>query len=165
MSEIEHAIKWCLERGERGGDKHTGLKKINPDKIESENQLKKAKSDLETMQYLYEGHKTDWVASAAFYAMYHSLLSILARLGYESRNQECTIVLIEKLIEEKRINLEKEYIEIIKSIQNEEGARSLREEMQYSSKTPMEEKRCSSIMNQARKFVERIAEVLEEILE
>jgi len=163
MARVDNALKWCLNKGDIGGNKHTGLKKIEPSLIESENQLKKAKSDLATMNYLYQGSKTDWVASTAFYAMYHSLLSILAKLGYESRNQECTIVLIEKLIDDKIISLEQEYIDSIRSIQSNEGARNTREEMQYGSKTVMEQNRCLSLMAQATKFVDRIQEVLESL--
>ena len=163
MARIDNAVKWCLEKGEKDGNKHTGLRKIEPNKIEGENQLKKAESDLGTMQYLFEGNKTDWVASTAFYAMYHSLLAILYKLGYESRNQECTIILIESLINEKIIDLEQEYVDMIRNIQNDEGARSTREEMKYGSKTSMEEKRCIVLMNQARKFVDRIKEVLEKL--
>jgi uncharacterized protein (UPF0332 family) len=159
MARIDNAIKWCLDKGEKGGSKHTGLRKILPDKLESENQLKKAKSDLETMQYLYKGNKTDWVASTAFYAMYHSLLSVLYYLGYESRNQECTIILIENLIAENIIDLEQDYIDIIRNAKNDD-ARSIREEMQYGSKTSMDDKRCISIMTQAKKFVSRIEEVM-----
>jgi len=112
------------------------------------------------MEYLYKGNKTDWVASAAFYAMYHSLLAILYKLGYESRNQECTIALVENLVNKKIIKLDEEYIGIIKNIQNKEGARDIREEMQYGSKTAMDAKRCSAFMEQAKKFVEKIKEVL-----
>lgn len=163
MVRVDNSFKWCLERGNKGGDKHTGLRKIEPDKIESENQLKKAKSDLETMKYLYDGNKTDWVASSAFYAMYHALLAILSNLGYESRNQECTIIVIENLISEGIIDLELKYVEMIRGMQNNQDARSIREEMQYGSKTSMDKKRCEVLMKQARDFVYRIEEVLEKL--
>src|SRR3989338_3832423 len=94
MSRIDDTFNWCLKHGEKG-EKHKGLRKIEPDLEESEKQIKKAESDLEAMQYLYEGKKTDWVASTGFYAMYHSLLAVLYKMGYESRNQECTINSIE----------------------------------------------------------------------
>ena len=163
MGRIENALKWCLCQGEKNGDKHTGLKKINKDEEESLNQLKKAKSDLQTMEYLYKGNKTDWVASAAFYAMYHSLLAVLYKLGYESRNQECTIVAIENFMQEGVINLEQTYIDMIRSLQDNKDARSIREEMQYGSKTAMEKKRCEILMNQSKDFVERISRVVKEI--
>ncbi len=127
-------------------------------------QIKKAESDLETMQYLYDGEKTDWVTSAAFYAMYHALLAVLYRMGYESRNQECTITAIEKFMKDKTIILEKGYIDMIRSLQEgTEDAKSIREEMQYGSETSMEAGRCKILMNNAKTFVDRIKEVLEEI--
>ena len=165
MGRVEDTFKWCLEQGKKG-EKHKGLKKIKPDFDEAENQIKKALSDLETMQYLHEGKKTDWVASTAFYAMYHSLLAILYKLGYESRNQECTINLIEKFIIDKTINLEQKYVDMIRSLQEGvEDAKSIREEMQYTSKTSMEKERCERLMENAKEFVNRVREVLEEINE
>lgn len=163
MGRVEDTFQWCLKQGEKG-KKHKGLKKIEPDLEEAEKQIKKALSDLDTMQYLYEGKKTDWVASAAFYAMYHALLAILYKLGYESRNQECTITAIEKFILDKTIDLEQKYIDMIRSLQEGvENAKSIREEMQYSSETSMMEERCRKLMDNAKEFVDRIRELLEEI--
>ena len=162
MGKIENTFQWCLKQGNKG-DKHKGLKKIKPNLEEAEKQIEKALSDLDTMQYLYDGKKTDWVASAVFYAMYHSLLAILYKLGYDSRNQECTITTIEKFIADKTINLEQKYIDMIRNLQNVENAKSVREEMQYGSETSMEEERCKKLMNNAKEFVDRIKEALEEI--
>lgn len=161
--QFENKFKWCLKQGEKK-EKHKGLKKIKPDLEEAEMQIKKALSDLNTMQYLYEGKKTDWVASAAFYAMYHSLPAILYKLGYESRNQECTINAIEYFIQKGILNIDKSYIKLIRSLQEtEEDAKKIREDMQYSSKTQFESERCDTLMNNAKKFVEKIRSVLEEL--
>ena len=163
MGRVEDTFKWCIKQGEKEG-KNKGLKKTEENLEESEMQMKKAESDLETMDYLKEGNKTDWVASAAFYAMYHSLLAVLYKLGYESRNQECTIIAIEKLIKDKTISLEQKYVDMIRSIQEGvENAKSIREEMQYSSETSMEIERCNKLMDNAKEFVDRIKEILEEI--
>ena len=162
MGKIENTFQWCLKQGNKG-DKHKGLKKIKPNLEEAEKQIEKALSDLDIMQYLYDGKKTDWVASAVFYAMYHSLLAILYKLGYDSRNQECTITTIEKFIADKTINLEQKYIDMIRNLQNVENAKSVTEEMQYGSETSMEEERCKKLMNNAKEFVDRIKEALEEI--
>lgn len=163
MGKVEDSFEWCLKQGEKG-KKHKGLKKIKENFEEAEKQIKKAVSDLDTMQYLYDGNKIDWVASAAFYAMYHALLAILYKLGYESRNQECTITAIEKFIKDKIISLEQEYVDMIRSLQEGvENAKSIREEMQYGSETSMEKERCKRLMGNAKKVVDRIREVLEEI--
>lgn len=162
QEQIKNRFEWCLKQGEKG-DKHKGLKKIKPDLEEAEKQIKKALSDLDTMQYLHKGKKTDWVASAAFYAMYHSLLAILYKLGYESRNQECTITSIEHFIEKGILKIDKNYIKMIRSLETEaqEDAKGIREDMQYSSKTQLEENKCEVLMNNARKFVEKMRSVLE----
>lgn len=162
MGRIENVFGWCLKQGERG-NKHKGLRKIKRDLRNSGEQIRKSESDLETMQYLYDGNKTDWTASAAFYAMYHALLSVLYVMGYESRNQECTITVIEKLMKDGVISLEQEYVDMIRNLQEgTDNAKSVREEMQYGSETSMEKERCKRLMNSAKRFVDRIKEVLEE---
>lgn len=163
MGRVEDTFAWCLKQGEKD-PKHKGLKKIEKNIKMSEEQIKKAESDLEAMQYLYNGGKTDWVASTGFYAMYHSLLALLYKLGYESRNQECTIIAIEKFVKGKTISLEEEYIKMIRSLQEGvEDAKSIREELQYGSKTVLEKERCEKLMTNARKFVDRVKEVIEEL--
>ena len=159
--QFKNKFNWCLKQGEKG-EKHKGLKKIEPNLEEAEKQIKKALSDLDTMEYLYKGNKTDWVASAAFYAMYHSLLAILYKLGYESRNQECTINAIEYFIQLEILKIDKDHIKMIRSLQEtEDDAKKMREDMQYGSKTQMEKDKCRIIMNNAKKFVEKIRSVLE----
>lgn len=163
MGRIENIFNWCLNQGEKG-DKHKGLRKMGPNITESKAHLKKAESNLETMQYLYDGKKTDWVASAAFYAMYHALLALLHKLGYESRNQECTINAIEYFMKNETINLEQEFMDMIRLAQEQENKRdikTLREEYQYGTETVMEDNLCLKIMDNARQFVDRIKELLE----
>lgn len=155
---LKKKFEWCLKQGK--GKEHRGLLKIKPDIEESNAQIKKAESDLETMQYLYNGKKTDWVASAVFYAMYHSLLAILYKLGYESRNQECTINAIEHFIEKGILHIDNQYIEMIRSVQQKEDAKSTREEMQYGAKTKLEEDKCKTLMQNAKKFVEKMRTIL-----
>ncbi len=66
-------------------------------------------------------------------------------------------------MQEGIIKLEQKYIDMIRNLQDDKDARSIREEMQYGSKTLMEKKRCEVLMNQAREFVERISIVLQGI--
>jgi len=90
----------------------------------------------------------------------------LYKIGYESRNQECTITAIEKFILDKTINLEQKYIDMIRNLQEDvQSAKSIREEMQYGSETSMEKERCKKLMDNAKDFVDRIKEVLEELSE
>lgn len=91
MDNTERKFHWCLEKGKIGGRKHRGLRKIKPDIQEAEKHIQKALHNLKAVDYNIKGDFGDWAVSAAFYAMYHSLLAILFKLGYDSRNQECTI--------------------------------------------------------------------------
>lgn len=53
---------------------------------------------------------------------------------------------------------------MIRSLQEgTENAKSAKEEMQYGSETSLEEERCKRLMGNAKQFVDRIKEVLEEI--
>ena len=66
--------------------------------------------------YLKRGNFSDLTASTLFYTMYHSLLSIIVKYGYESRNQECTFALLYYLIEKDKINFDKLLLEKIISL-------------------------------------------------
>lgn len=48
MGRVDKTFKWCLKRGEKEV-KHRGLKKIERDIENSDKQIGKAESDLETM--------------------------------------------------------------------------------------------------------------------
>lgn len=96
MPGTESIFNWCLRRGEKG-EKHSGIRRIPQDEEESERHVNKALHNLKA----FDHNSTlfpDWAVSAAFYAMYHALLAVLFRLGYESRNQECTINAVEHFI-------------------------------------------------------------------
>ncbi len=98
--------------------------------------------------------------------MYHILIAFLYKLGYESRNQECTINAVEFFMKEGKINLEQDYIDLIRIAQERESkqdVKTLREEYQYGTETAMEDKLCLQMMDNARKFVDRIKEVIETV--
>jgi uncharacterized protein (UPF0332 family) len=62
------------------------------------------------------------------------------------------------------INLEQEYVDMIRLAQereNKRDAKTLREEYQYGTETAMEDAICIKIMDDARRFVDRIKEALE----
>lgn len=71
--------------------------KINESEIEAH--IAKAKHYLMAVDYNARGGFQDIAVSNAFYAMYHSLLALLLKLGYEARNQECAINAIQYFIE------------------------------------------------------------------
>src|SRR3989344_7841159 len=88
---MENRMAWCLSKGER-------LRKIQPNIKLSKEHIEKAKHNLLAADYNIKGGFSDWAVSQAYYAMYHSLLAILYKNGYESKNHECTISAVEHII-------------------------------------------------------------------
>ncbi len=163
MNRVEKKFRWCLKKGEQGG-KHRGLRKITPNKEESNEYIKKALHNLDAMVDFSERY-SDWSISAAFYAMYHSLLAVLYKLGYESRNQECTINAVEYFIDKGILDIDKSLIEMVRSAK-EIGlwdAKTLREDFQYGTETEAEETVLKDLMDNAKEFVERIQVALKGI--
>ena len=69
----------CLKEGERGGHKHKGLRKTEPDEELKKDHLEKALHNYKAVTTFYKAGFSDWSASAAFYTLYHCLLGILSR--------------------------------------------------------------------------------------
>src|SRR3989344_5252542 len=106
MSHAKNKLDWCPKKAEkdiRERGAHRGLHKVKPDKEQALEHVEKAEHFLKATAYLREGNFSDISASTVFYAMYHSLLAIASKFGYESHNQECTFALIASLIEENKI--------------------------------------------------------------
>src|SRR3989338_2106981 len=104
--------------------------------------IEKAKHYLKAMDYNIKGGFADIGVSNAFYAMYHSLLALLSKLGYAARNQECAINAIQHFIETKKIGLDMKYIDLIRrtSENKPKDAKMLREELQYGTETSVDKK-------------------------
>ena len=112
---IQDKLTKCFREGEIGKERHHGLKKIEIDKKKINNYLLKAEHNIKAIISFKRDGFSDWSASASFYALYHCLLAIVSKHGYESRNQKCTFVFIEDLIEKGKIkNITKEDLEEIK---------------------------------------------------
>ena len=160
MGSIEKKFKWCLSKGS-GERKHRGLRKINPDKKEAERHIDKALHNVDAMVDFSEKYP-DWAVSAAFYAMYHSLLAILYKLGYESRNQECTITTIEYFIKQRVLDIDTKYILMIRSTKEiaGENAKGLREEFQYGTKTTISRIKLEILMDNTKEFVDKMRAVI-----
>ena len=165
MDNTERKFHWCLEKGKTGGRKHHGLRKIKPDPQEAENHIQKALHNLEAVEYNIKGGFSDWAVSAAFYAMYHSLLAVLYKLGYESRNQECTINTVGYFIRTRKIKLDPKYITMIRRADELMGsdAKALREEFQYGTEIEVDDEILENMRNNAKEFVEAVRILFEEI--
>ncbi|MBU3897186.1 MAG: hypothetical protein KJ697_04640 [Nanoarchaeota archaeon] len=88
----EETIKQCLERGRDG----RGIIIINQNAKLSEMHYKKALRNIEVMNYLKKGNYEEWTVITAYYSMYQACLSILTRIGLQSKDHTCTVAIIEK---------------------------------------------------------------------
>ena len=94
MTHAGEKLKWCLRKAEKElseSGSHRGLIKKNPDLEKAKDHIEKAEHYLKATIYLKEGEFSDISASTMFYSMYHCLLSIAIKFGYESRNQETQV--------------------------------------------------------------------------
>ncbi|MDP3919162.1 MAG: HEPN domain-containing protein [Nanoarchaeota archaeon] len=151
-------LNWCLAKENR-------MKNIKPNEKLSEEHINKAKHNLRAADYNIKGGFSDWGVSQSYYAMYHSLLAVLFKLGYESKNHECTINAVEYLIEEGKIDFDLKDIAFIRTTEQmtSKDAKSLREEFQYGTETTVNEKLLKELLENAKRVVEKIEIALNEL--
>ncbi len=123
MSHSENKVTWCLKKAEeelKASRKHRGLVKKQENTEEARKHIMKAEHNLQAINYFHAGGFSDWSMSASFYCIYHCFLAIIEKFGYESKNQECTIALVNYLKEQGKIKIEEKFIESLKSYSDEE---------------------------------------------
>jgi len=170
MSHAKSKLEWCLHKAQkelREGNKHRGVVQVPVDMETARGHIAKAEHNLKVTFYLHQGGYTDWCSSTLFYAIYHCFLSLLAKFGYESRNQECTFAVILHLIEEGKISLEKEDVEKVSVLDISESRASstathLREEYQYGTKVSLQNKEYQQLLQLAKKILDTTKESMEE---
>src|SRR3989344_591539 len=140
------------------------IKKVGLNESEIEGHIIKAKHYLKATDYNIKGGFQDIAVSNAFYAMYHSLLALLLKLGYEVRNQECAINAVQYFIESGKVNFDIKYIDLIRrtSENKPKDVKTLREEFQYGTETSVNKQILDFIKNSAIEFVETIERILKE---
>ena len=158
MSNNKDRLSWCLESAKR-------MRKIKPNDKLSKEHIEKAKHNLKAADYNVRGHFDDWAVSQSYYAMYHALLAILFKKGFESKNHECTISTVEFLIETKEINLSMEDLSFIRTTEQmtTKDAKSLREEFQYGTKTEVNKVLLTELLQKSKTIVEKIEVMLSEM--
>lgn len=163
--DLERKFEWCLEKGKKKGRKHTGLRKLKPNKELARQHVEKAIHNLRALEYNIKGEFDDWAVSAGFYAMYHSLLGILQALGYEARKQECAITAVEYLIKTGKLDFDIKYVAMIKRTEELKGdsAKSLREEFQYGTQVEVDQEILDSLRTNAKEFVEAAQILIEKL--
>ncbi len=123
MTHEQNKVEWCLRKAKNelnSKRKHRGLLEIEPNLEEARKHIQKAEHNLRAIIYFNNGGFSDWSMSAVFYCIYHCFLAIALKLGYESRNQECTVALIKFLKEERKIEIDDKFIDSIKAYHDEE---------------------------------------------
>lgn len=169
MSLIDNKIDWCLKKAEKElkeSGKHKGLVKIKPDVNLARAHIKKAEHNLKAIVDFKNIGYSDWSASAAFYSIYHCLLAIISKFGYESRNQECTFALIYYLIETKKIDLDKRDIEKIHILKPEEQQEQpsvidIREAYQYGVDLTINDNTFKKLLETAKIILDKTKEIIE----
>lgn len=107
MSKAKKHVEWCIRKAKKELEKdgkHRGLVKIEPDERLAQEHIQKAEHNLEVFILNRDNNFYDWAINMGFYVMYHCCLAIIAKFGYETRNQECTLALIESSIEDGTLN-------------------------------------------------------------
>jgi uncharacterized protein (UPF0332 family) len=168
MGQAKNKVKWCLKKAEnelKEGDKHRGLVKISPSLDKARKHLLKAEHFLKATIHLKKGNFSDICTSTIFYAMYHSLLAIAAKFGYESRNQECTFALIYNLIEDKKINLDETLLHAISSLNPKETSEKtgieIREHYQYETDLSLKDKELyDKLLGLAKKVIDKTKDIV-----
>ena len=117
MPRIDNHLKWCLKDTRR-------LVKVKPDLDLAQKHIKKSEYNYGVLQTLERLKIYDWALNVGFYAVYHCFLALLTKHGYQSRNQACTITVLLTLINEKKLDLEKDLITQFDTLDVEENLAS-----------------------------------------
>ena len=173
-SQTSKHLDWCLKKAEKELEEakkqkkepcHRGLLKVEPNRKLALQHIDKARHFLKGFQLLRKNDFSDLAIGTGFYSLYHCLLAIARKFGYESRNQTCTIALIESLQEEGKISIRKEIIEFMKYEEeqrnHEDSVIELREDYTYGVDLKVEdeeqldkiEKLCAEFIGTTRDIV------------
>lgn len=165
MSHAANHVDWCIKKAQKEigeGRMHRGLVEAKPDLKKAAEHIEKAEHNLKAISEFSRIGFSDWSVSAAFYTIYHCFLAILARHGYESRNQECTISAIQHLKQQGKVDVDEKFIESLKSHAESEDRREhssteikdLREEFQYGVGTAYKGNGVGSLLQTCTEMIE-----------
>ncbi|MEK6903431.1 MAG: HEPN domain-containing protein [Nanoarchaeota archaeon] len=137
MSQAEKKVQWCLKKATKELKEqgiHRGLVQVEPNKNQVKMHLDKAQHNFNAALFFDKHGYSNWSASAFFYCAYHCCLAIIRKHGYESRNQECTLAVIEFLREEGIIEFDQSFIDMLliaKANEVDVSIIGIREDFQY----------------------------------
>ena len=144
MSQASNKVKWCVSKAEKElaeTGMHRGIVAKDQDIVLANLLIAKATHNLSAALFFEKNGYSDWSASAFFYSIYHCFLAILRKFGYESRNQECTVAVIEMLQEQGKIKIDSKLINSLKIMPTDEQTIiKIREDFQYGTSTDFHKK-------------------------
>jgi len=129
--------------------------------------IKKAIHNFNAIDLFARFNYSDWSASAAFYCLYHSLLALIAKKGFESRNQTCTFALVESMIEAQEVSITKEELkeifdkDVTENLEQSYKILDMRENMQYSIKTSLEKEEFRHLKERTKVLFDKIRREVE----
>src|SRR3989338_10770422 len=154
MTQAKKKVEWCLNKVDKDlkkTGKHRGLVMVKADLDKAKDFVVKAEHYLKATEYLKRGDFSDISASTVFYSMYHCLLAIAEKFGYESRNQDCTFALIYSLIEDGKIDFEADLLNKIASLDvkqdHEKTSTEIREQFQYGTELSLKDDTYKDLLN------------------
>jgi len=177
-SQASKHLSWCLNKAkreieecknQRKKERHRGILKIEPSKSLALKHLEKARHNLEVLRLLRKNKFSDWSFMAGFYTLYHCFLAISAKFGYESKNQTCTIALIEVLQEEGKIKVNPDIIDFMKYEEEENNHENsiieLREDYTYGVNLEVkDEKHLDKVEKLCVEFIDSVKNIVYEEL-
>lgn len=164
---LKDKLRKCLKEGKTGGERHKGLKKIGVNKELIDKHIEKAAHNFDAIIDFKNMGYSDWSASAAFYALYHCLLALILKFGYQSRNQNCTFIFIEDLINKGKISLKIEDLkeifdkDVTEDLAHSEKILDIRETMQYSFKTSLNDEEFNKLLNRTKLLFDKLRKEIE----
>lgn len=164
MSHAKSKVEWCLRKAEREGKNHRGLVKTESDYAKAKGYLEKAVHYLRATEYLKKSNFSDVSMSTVFYSIYHCLLAIAAKNGYDSRNQECTFALMYFLVEDGELDFDKETLERIAKLEPKDGEDTtvrIREKYQYGTDVKIDNTTYEKLVELAKEVLEKTKYIIE----
>ena len=170
MSKAKSKMEWCLRKAEKElkeSGSHRGLVESEPDFNKAREHIKKAERYLNATEFINKGGYSDIATGTVFYAMYHCLLAISVKNGYESRNQECTFALMNQLIEDKKIDFGKGILDRIALAEPKDGEETektsvkIRERFQYGTEFNVEENLYEELVDLAKEVISMAKVIIE----
>ena len=168
-------IDWYIKQGQ--------LSKDNSYKNLANKFLQKARQNLITMSILSELNNNkkardllktpkdydsnEWIVITGYYAMYTAAISLLAKVGYRSKNHSATLCVLEEFFVKKKI-LDQDVLILLKSailhkeeIEKLSDARHKREIAQYSITKQTTQIIAEKIKKDAYEFINKCEEIIE----